>query len=109
VALHGHKRRQRAGPSQPSVARPRGSVGKNGGFPTPSSDRRGPPWPSRAGKYPILDYRALWSLGYKKQPTYTFPFWAAYCELTSALAKESAVTMRTLDGALRQYSKDKQG
>ena len=22
--------------------------------------------------------RALWSLGYKKPPTYTFPFWVAY-------------------------------
>lgn len=57
------------------------------------------------GEFPILDYRALWSLGYKKPPTYTFPFWVAYCEFTRALAKRAGVSMRKLDQALWQYSK----
>jgi hypothetical protein len=61
------------------------------------------------GKYPILDYRALWSLGYKKPPTYTFPFWAAYCVFTRELANRVGVSMRVLDRALWQYSKEKQG
>jgi hypothetical protein len=61
------------------------------------------------GKYPILDYRALWSLGYKKPPTYTFPFWAAYCEFTRKFAKRARVSMRRLDQALWQFSKEKQG
>ena len=60
------------------------------------------------GMYPILDFRALWSLGYEKPPTYTFPFWVAYCEFTRALAKRAGVSMRTLDRALWQYSKRNQ-
>jgi hypothetical protein len=59
--------------------------------------------------YPILDVRALWSLGIAKPPVYTFEFWWAYTEFTRRLAAASTgYDMRTLDRALWQYSKEKQ-
>lgn len=74
---------------------------------------RGVSWPTasvllhfgHADEYPILDYRALWSLGYDKPPPYTFEFWAQYVSFCRALAKRSGVSVRTLDRALWQYSK----
>ena len=51
--------------------------------------------------YPILDIRAIWSLGVEKQPSYyPFEFWMAYTEACRALAKEAGASMRTLDRAL---------
>jgi len=59
--------------------------------------------------YPILDYRALWSLGVEKRPNvYTFDLWWAYTEYCRELAKENAVSMRVLDRALWRYSKEEQ-
>jgi hypothetical protein len=58
--------------------------------------------------YPILDYRALWSLGYRKPPTYSFDFWLAYTAFTRNLARSTHNDMRTLDRALWQYSKENQ-
>ena len=58
--------------------------------------------------YPILDYRALWSLGYRKPPTYTFDFWWAYTSFTRALARSTGYSMRDIDRALWQYSKENQ-
>ena len=58
--------------------------------------------------YPIIDYRALWSLGYRKPPTYTFDFWMAYTTFTRELARSAGLSMRTLDKALWQYSKEHQ-
>lgn len=55
--------------------------------------------------YPILDFRALWSLRIEEVPDYDFAFWWPYVEFTRALAQEAAVSMRTLDRALWQYSK----
>ncbi len=57
--------------------------------------------------YPILDYRALESLGIPKPTAYTFDFWNEYVTLTRQLAAENSVDMRTLDKALWQWSKDK--
>lgn len=59
--------------------------------------------------YPILDYRALWSLGFAKPPTYTFDFWWAYTEFARGLARSTGHDMRTLDRALWQFSKEHQG
>ena len=57
--------------------------------------------------YPILDYRALWSLGNERPPKfYTFDIWWSYTEACRRLAAEAGVTMRELDRALWQYSKD---
>ena len=60
-------------------------------------------------RYPIIDYRALWSLGVKEVlATYSFDFWLTYVAFCRQLADEARVDMRTLDKALWQYSKEKQ-
>ena len=59
--------------------------------------------------YPILDYRALWTLGVEKPPTYGFDLWWAYTQYCRELAREVGVSMRGLDRALWQYSKENQG
>ena len=59
--------------------------------------------------YPILDFRALWSLGVNTLPDYEFDFWWEYTQVCRQLAREAKVSMRTLDRALWQYSKEKQG
>jgi hypothetical protein len=58
--------------------------------------------------YPILDFRALWSLGLDPLPPYDFPLWQAYTDHCRALAADAGVSMRTLDRALWQYSKENQ-
>ncbi len=59
--------------------------------------------------YPILDFRALWSLGIDHPPEeYTFEFWWPYVEACRGLADQAGVDMRTLDRALWQYSKERQ-
>ena len=55
--------------------------------------------------YPILDYRALWSLGYADAPHYTMDFWQEYLAYTRSLAAGLNVDIRTVDRALWQYSK----
>lgn len=59
-------------------------------------------------KYPILDFRALWSLGFDETPKYNFEFWWEYTQFCRNLANECKVSMRDLDRALWQYSKDNQ-
>jgi hypothetical protein len=59
--------------------------------------------------YPILDFRALWSIGIEKQPAYyTFDFWWEYTKFCRELAKKHNVSMRTLDRALWQFSSENQ-
>ncbi len=58
--------------------------------------------------YPILDFRALWSLGIDAPPVYTFDFWWDYTKYCRKIAAENGVSMRTLDRALWQYSKKNQ-
>jgi len=59
--------------------------------------------------YPILDVRALWSLGIdaNKVP-YNFEFWWAFTQHCRKLAAAAGVSMRELDRALWQYSKENQ-
>ena len=59
--------------------------------------------------YPILDFRALWSLGVDKPPVYDFDFWMEYTNICRGLTHEAGVSMRMLDRALWQYSKENQG
>ena len=59
--------------------------------------------------YPILDYRALWSLGVRPPPRYGFDMWQAYVAFTRATADRVGVSMRCLDRALWQFSKERQG
>ena len=62
-----------------------------------------------AEPYPILDVRALWSLGVEaSQVTYNFDLWWEYTQYCRGLAKEANVAMRELDRALWQYSKENQ-
>jgi hypothetical protein len=59
--------------------------------------------------YPILDIRALWSLGIDANTvSYSFEFWNKYTLYCRALAQQADVTMRELDRALWQYSKENQ-
>ena len=64
---------------------------------------------ARPDQYPIIDFRALWSLGWDSPPTsYTFQFWWDYTLACRSLAKKAGVLVRTLDRALWQYSKEHQ-
>ena len=59
--------------------------------------------------YPIIDFRALWSLNMApKSNYYTFALWERYVSACRALAEDAGVDMRTLDRALWQYSKENQ-
>ena len=58
--------------------------------------------------YPILDVRAIWSLGVSTPPAYDFPFWWEYTTICRRLARRHSCTMRLLDRALWQYSKERQ-
>jgi len=59
--------------------------------------------------YPIMDFRALWSLGIDAPPNpYTFPFWLDYTSYCRDLSESARVSMRDLDKALWQYSKENQ-
>jgi len=57
--------------------------------------------------YPILDVRALESLGVRPRSTYPIAFWLGYLEACRALAAQCGVSIRTLDKALWQWSKER--
>lgn len=57
--------------------------------------------------YPILDVRALESLGVKPRSQYPVSFWLAYLGFCRELALRCGVSIRTLDKALWQHSKDR--
>ena len=61
--------------------------------------------------YPILDVRALESLGMLtkegKPPPYTLEFWLDYVAYVRGLAQRTGHSMRTVDRALWQFSKDR--
>jgi hypothetical protein len=57
--------------------------------------------------YPILDVRALESLGIRSRSTYPVKFWLEYLYACRQLARSSGVSIRTLDKALWQYSKER--
>jgi hypothetical protein len=58
--------------------------------------------------YPIVDFRALWSLKNKVPKRYGFNFWQKYTSYCRGLSKRAGVSMRTLDRALWQFSKENQ-
>jgi hypothetical protein len=57
--------------------------------------------------YPILDVRALESLGARPRSVYPVSFWLAYLSACRTLARRAGVTIRTLDKALWQHSKER--
>lgn len=56
--------------------------------------------------YPILDVRALESLGVGSRSTYPVSFWLEYLDACRGLALAHGVSIRTLDKALWQHSKE---
>jgi hypothetical protein len=61
--------------------------------------------------YPILDRRALWSVGIDRPPgdgSYTFALWRDYTAFCRRLAGEVGLTMRDLDRALWQFAYESQ-
>lgn len=58
--------------------------------------------------YPIMDYRALWTVTLEVPKQYSFDFWWEYVRYCRNIAQEANVDMRTLDKALWQYSKENQ-
>ena len=61
-----------------------------------------------ADPYPVIDTRALWSLGVEKIPAYDFEFWWAYVGVCRALAHRAGCAMRDVDRALWQYAYERQ-
>ncbi len=59
-------------------------------------------------KYMIMDFRAIWSLGWKQLKSYNFTFWQKYTDKVDRITKEKKVTLRQLDKALWYYSKENQ-
>jgi hypothetical protein len=58
--------------------------------------------------YPIMDFRALWTVSLAVPSQYSFGFWWPYVQFCRGLSKRLGMDMRTLDRALWQYSKEKQ-
>jgi hypothetical protein len=57
--------------------------------------------------YPILDVRALESLGVKPRSQYPLSFWLGYLDACRELSQQAGVSVRTLDKALWQHSKER--
>jgi hypothetical protein len=57
--------------------------------------------------YPILDVRALESLGARSRSTYPVSFWLRYLDACRDLARVHGVSVRTLDKALWQHSRER--
>ena len=58
--------------------------------------------------YPIIDFRALWTLSLEVPNQYDFELWMAYVQACRELSKKSGLNMRELDRALWQYSAENQ-
>ena len=61
-----------------------------------------------SSEYPIIDYRALWSLHAGQPSYYSFNVWWSYVKCCQAVAERAGVTVRELDQALWAYSDAKQ-
>jgi hypothetical protein len=58
--------------------------------------------------YPILDFRAIWSLGMDQPSAYSPEYWCDYISLCRSLAAKHGLTVRELDMALWQFSREHQ-
>jgi hypothetical protein len=58
-------------------------------------------------RYPIIDWRALESLGQPRRSAYTIGYWLAYLDACRDLAARAGVGMRVLDKALWQFSRER--
>ena len=57
--------------------------------------------------YPILDVRALESLGVRARSVYPVSFWLEYLSTCRELARRHGISLRMLDKALWQHSKER--
>jgi hypothetical protein len=62
---------------------------------------------ARPADYPILDVRALESLGHKGRSVYPVSFWLRYLDACRDLAARHGVTVRRLDKALWQRCRER--
>lgn len=53
--------------------------------------------------YPILDFRALWSVQTDVPSQYTFEFWKVYVDFCRAVAHRVSIPMRVLDRLTERY------
>lgn len=60
-------------------------------------------------RYPIMDFRALWSVKTDVPNNYDYPFWMEYTRFCRRVSRRAGVTMRVLDQALWKYSDLHQG
>ena len=58
--------------------------------------------------YPIIDFRALWTVSLDVPNQYSFDFWWEYAVYCRELAGKCELDMRLLDKALWQYSRENQ-
>ena len=58
--------------------------------------------------YPILDFRAIWSLGMEQPTVYSTSYWLKYIEVCRSLSQKHGMSVRELDMALWQFSKEHQ-
>lgn len=58
-------------------------------------------------RYPILDVRALEALDQRGRSVYSVSYWLVYLEQCRRLADSVGVSIRTLDKALWQWSKER--
>jgi hypothetical protein len=59
-------------------------------------------------RYPILDFRAIWSLGLEQPSFYSFNFWWQFVQRMREESGKLKVSIRDLDKALWAYSKENQ-
>jgi hypothetical protein len=58
--------------------------------------------------YPIVDFRAVWSVHGSVPSQYHYEYWWKYTKFCRDVARQAGASMRTLDRALWQYSKENQ-
>jgi hypothetical protein len=58
--------------------------------------------------YPIVDFRALWSLRCDVPSSYDYSFWERYVAFARGLCAKVGLDIRTVDRALWHYSKEHQ-
>ena len=61
-----------------------------------------------ADNYPILDFRAIWSARSGVPKQYDYLFWKSYVAFCREIAEKNNISMRILDRAMWQYSKENQ-
>lgn len=59
-------------------------------------------------KYPIMDFRVIWSLGWNQPSNYNFSFWQRYCKRINKLSQKYNLPIRTVEKSLWKYSKEHQ-